>query len=108
MNCRYLRSPALLRTARRLFATRKNCRSEEHTSELQSQSNLVCRLLLEKKKKPPSCRSHALHRCTSSTSQSSNLGSASSPLRSAPLYYPTTLYNRLQSVGITQQILRVA
>src|SRR2546430_13593018 len=29
-------------------------RSEEHTSELQSQSNLVCRLLLEKKK---------LHRC---------------------------------------------
>src|SRR2546427_4193474 len=27
-------------------------RSEEHTSELQSQSNLVCRLLLEKKKKP--------------------------------------------------------
>src|SRR2546430_8794022 len=30
-------------------------RSEEHTSELQSQSNLVCRLLLEKKKKK---RSH--------------------------------------------------
>src|SRR2546430_9301381 len=28
-----------------------HCRSEEHTSELQSQSNLVCRLLLEKKKK---------------------------------------------------------
>src|SRR2546427_10926393 len=28
-----------------------NMRSEEHTSELQSQSNLVCRLLLEKKKK---------------------------------------------------------
>src|SRR5688572_31301949 len=27
------------------------CRSEEHTSELQSQSNLVCRLLLEKKKR---------------------------------------------------------
>src|SRR2546427_4832639 len=27
-------------------------RSEEHTSELQSQSNLVCRLLLEKKKDP--------------------------------------------------------
>src|SRR2546427_12993854 len=31
-------------------ATRRPCRSEEHTSELQSQSNLVCRLLLEKKK----------------------------------------------------------
>src|SRR2546430_3560247 len=29
----------------------RNSRSEEHTSELQSQSNLVCRLLLEKKKK---------------------------------------------------------
>src|SRR2546430_7249132 len=29
-------------------------RSEEHTSELQSQSNLVCRLLLEKKKSIPS------------------------------------------------------
>src|SRR5205085_10406919 len=30
---------------------RVHVRSEEHTSELQSQSNLVCRLLLEKKKK---------------------------------------------------------
>src|SRR2546427_6084746 len=30
---------------------RRRARSEEHTSELQSQSNLVCRLLLEKKKK---------------------------------------------------------
>src|SRR2546427_10023790 len=30
---------------------RTPARSEEHTSELQSQSNLVCRLLLEKKKK---------------------------------------------------------
>src|SRR2546427_8563229 len=30
--------------------TRRNHRSEEHTSELQSQSNIVCRLLLEKKK----------------------------------------------------------
>src|SRR2546430_9112895 len=29
---------------------RRHDRSEEHTSELQSQSNLVCRLLLEKKK----------------------------------------------------------
>src|SRR2546430_7270874 len=31
--------------------SRRPARSEEHTSELQSQSNLVCRLLLEKKKK---------------------------------------------------------
>src|SRR5205085_4935292 len=35
-------------------AIRAQSRSEEHTSELQSQSNLVCRLLLEKKK-PNSC-----------------------------------------------------
>src|SRR2546427_9087035 len=39
-------------------------RSEEHTSELQSQSNLVCRLLLEKKKKHKTThrtkRTHAL------------------------------------------------
>src|SRR2546427_2903621 len=33
-------------------------RSEEHTSELQSQSNLVCRLLLEKKKKQCRCKNH--------------------------------------------------
>src|SRR2546427_9109376 len=37
-------------------------RSEEHTSELQSQSNLVCRLLLEKKKKK-------IENCTSSQRQ---------------------------------------
>src|SRR2546430_9583194 len=36
-------------------------RSEEHTSELQSQSNLVCRLLLEKKKK-----NYQLYRCACS------------------------------------------
>src|SRR2546427_5606319 len=35
-------------------AKRLGVRSEEHTSELQSQSNLVCRLLLEKKKKKKS------------------------------------------------------
>src|SRR2546430_7485268 len=35
---------------RKQISNRQNARSEEHTSELQSQSNLVCRLLLEKKK----------------------------------------------------------
>src|SRR2546430_4813566 len=35
------------------FASATFVRSEEHTSELQSQSNLVCRLLLEKKKHRP-------------------------------------------------------
>src|SRR2546430_6936785 len=48
----------------------RQARSEEHTSELQSQSNLVCRLLLEKKKKysisiletcKPHIPSHAIH-----------------------------------------------
>src|SRR3712207_7515228 len=33
------------------------CRSEEHTSELQSRQYLVCRLLLEKKKSPTRARS---------------------------------------------------
>src|SRR2546426_3467872 len=33
------------------LSLRGHCRSEEHTSELQSPCNLVCRLLLEKKKK---------------------------------------------------------
>src|SRR5688572_31558775 len=36
-------------------------RSEEHTSELQSQSNLVCRLLLEKKKKKTSIRTNPIY-----------------------------------------------
>src|SRR2546427_6619404 len=40
----------LARLARQLGAGSAVVRSEEHTSELQSQSNLVCRLLLEKKK----------------------------------------------------------
>src|SRR2546430_11991291 len=46
-----------------------DARSEEHTSELQSQSNIVCRLLLEKKQRPTSTQnplplSHS--RCASS------------------------------------------
>src|SRR2546430_12515865 len=40
-----------LTAAGRAFLDHARLRSEEHTSELQSQSNLVCRLLLEKKKK---------------------------------------------------------
>src|SRR2546430_12146250 len=44
--------PRATRPAGRLAAIEalNKARSEEHTSELQSQSNLVCRLLLEKKK----------------------------------------------------------
>src|SRR2546430_4699871 len=47
----------------RLVAAKVSGRSEEHTSELQSQSNLVCRLLLEKKKTkrdPRSCTAPSL------------------------------------------------
>src|SRR2546430_13368124 len=49
-------SPAAARPSQRSSGNRNSLdillrlRSEEHTSELQSQSNLVCRLLLEKKK----------------------------------------------------------
>src|SRR5688572_31101974 len=43
----------------RSSATIGMVRSEEHTSELQSQSNLVCRLLLEKKKHNP--REHRIN-----------------------------------------------
>src|SRR2546427_9414879 len=50
-----LRAPAWTRSAlwrpTRRASRAAHTRSEEHTSELQSQSNLVCRLLLEKKKK---------------------------------------------------------
>src|SRR2546422_5226396 len=42
---RHLRQPAAAQSAQ------QRCRSEEHTSELQSRLHLVCRLLLEKKKK---------------------------------------------------------
>src|SRR5688572_29227565 len=46
-DCRQRTLPAIRVTSSSAAATR----SEEHTSELQSQSNLVCRLLLEKKKR---------------------------------------------------------
>src|SRR5438034_7490824 len=40
------------------------CRSEEHTSELQSHSDLVCRLLLEKKKKLENKQNRPARDCT--------------------------------------------
>src|SRR2546430_10910080 len=42
-----------------VFDDKNSFRSEEHTSELQSQSNLVCRLLLEKKTCPLTSTLHA-------------------------------------------------
>src|SRR5256886_7239283 len=51
---RTLRNEAYIKPAKNYEEVVQPLRSEEHTSELQSQSNLVCRLLLEKKK---------IHRC---------------------------------------------
>src|SRR2546427_10803966 len=45
------RKPVLFTRVTSTYVAQNPARSEEHTSELQSQSNLVCRLLLEKKKK---------------------------------------------------------
>src|SRR5437588_9674869 len=44
-------APTASATRCRTTTSTRRCRSEEHTSELQSHSDLVCRLLLEKKKK---------------------------------------------------------
>src|SRR2546430_7062089 len=53
------RSPSSARTCASTTRWPRRCdRSEEHTSELQSQSNLVCRLLLEKKKKNKRTSTH--------------------------------------------------
>src|SRR5690349_23710822 len=52
--CRTSRSPrsgAASRSSRPRATSTRSARSEEHTSELQSRRDLVCRLLLEKKKK---------------------------------------------------------
>src|SRR5207302_9029502 len=51
MRCRSLFAEARDRLRRHLRISTGHARSEEHTSELQSRENLVCRLLLEKKKK---------------------------------------------------------
>src|SRR2546430_11240848 len=62
------------RVARLDVLRRRNraTRSEEHTSELQSQSNLVCRLLLEKKKESRStCLTQFTSECLTDTSLSS-------------------------------------
>src|SRR6266478_8735335 len=55
-----LMPPSAAMECRRTSGSRRTAsyRSEEHTSELQSQSNLVCRLLLEKKNKHPEKHQH--------------------------------------------------
>src|SRR5258708_16461502 len=54
--------PVAVRCAQSLEQFSPGARSEEHTSELQSPDHLVCRLLLEKKKKtrPPTCHPHSI------------------------------------------------
>src|SRR2546430_11924598 len=58
------------------FASGGASRSEEHTSELQSQSNLVCRLLLEKKKSPTSATHSSVLSIPITRSTTTNLLSA--------------------------------
>src|SRR5258708_30383932 len=60
-NSRHLRTHSLANAAKKSkdLGGRRIIRSEEHTSELQSPDHLVCRLLLEKKKKE-----HTLDSCT--------------------------------------------
>src|SRR5690606_40299865 len=59
-NSRGETSPA--RAGRRCSGRSTSARSEEHTSELQSRENLVCRLLLEKKKKTIECTAKLSHK----------------------------------------------
>src|SRR5690349_23069058 len=49
---------SLSQTHKRVASEEPVDRSEEHTSELQSRRDLVCRLLLEKKNKPNQCHNH--------------------------------------------------
>src|SRR2546429_5137112 len=51
LRCRQTNGPASAKCGNRGCLRRESERSEEHTSELQSRLHLVCRLLLEKKKK---------------------------------------------------------
>src|SRR5256885_8336893 len=55
------RRDILMETMNDILAGKIDVRSEEHTSELQSPCNLVCRLLLEKKKKTKHKQDQQLH-----------------------------------------------
>src|SRR6267378_2927565 len=69
--------PLRRRAARPSVDCPRAARSEEHTSELQSRRDLVCRLLLEKKKKPSTCSGRA--------SDETSAGSFLRPPQSPPL-----------------------
>src|SRR5256885_3727084 len=76
-------------------------RSEEHTSELQSPCNLVCRLLLEKKKRTRTLRSIAGTAGTGSTSRVLGAipGHCSSPFQPPTTFGPLPPHCRLQTVA---------
>src|SRR2546426_4282314 len=67
---------------------RSRSRSEEHTSELQSPCNLVCRLLLEKKKKTTSLNSHL---------QRTHSSSCTRPATFADISYPHAVHTHVIS-----------
>src|SRR5690606_41859616 len=60
ITARFSRACCVLPTRCRKLLMPPPFRSEEHTSELQSRENLVCRLLLEKKNKNDGCDRHAI------------------------------------------------
>src|SRR2546422_7208486 len=68
---------------RSIFGSHFSVRSEEHTSELQSRLHLVCRLLLEKKKKKYRLPSHSrsFEKLTARSAQSAILLCLVEPLR---------------------------
>src|SRR5256886_5804864 len=68
-----------------LSSRRLTPRSEEHTSELQSQSNLVCRLLLEKKEAPQPVAWHISHILKQLTSMSHRMRESAEPPRDVRL-----------------------
>src|SRR2546430_7962122 len=75
-------------------------RSEEHTSELQSQSNLVCRLLLEKKKKNKNSTYPLTEPKPPKMKKSISQSPSFSPYKPSPPYiitytYPATVLHNL-------------
>src|SRR5262245_64203233 len=63
------RRRAMRRPFTMIGSRRRRCRSEEHTSELQSLRHLVCRLLLEKKKKNKKEKDRQTHKAAADLSQ---------------------------------------
>src|SRR5256885_2382979 len=74
------------RLSNRASGPAQKLRSEEHTSELQSPCNLVCRLLLEKKKTSPPTLStpKPIHTACHASRYPSRTNSCSTPLTSRP------------------------